>query len=79
MREVRGLGLLWALELGRGRGPGRGGAAEAPARRRCAAQHLHLHKRDNMVFLAPPLVVSEAELDAGAGHGWAAALDEAFA
>ena len=26
--------------------------------------HLHMHKRDNLLYLAPPLVISEAELDA---------------
>ena len=25
--------------------------------------HLHMHKRDNLVYLAPPLVISDAELD----------------
>src|SRR6185295_14045526 len=63
VREVRGLGLLWALELGE---PGAGGPA-APARmKRLAAalleRRLHLHKRDHMIFLAPPLVVTEADL-----------------
>ncbi len=25
--------------------------------------HLHMHKRDNLVYFAPPLVISDAELD----------------
>jgi taurine--2-oxoglutarate transaminase len=59
VREVRGLGLLWALEL----------EADGARMKRLAGQlrarHLHLHKRDNMVFVAPPLVVSEEDLFAG--------------
>jgi taurine--2-oxoglutarate transaminase len=77
--DVRGIGLLWALELCR---PGTRqplGAAEmarvAAALRR---HHLHLHKRDNMVYVAPPLVISEAELqEALAALG--TALNEALA
>jgi taurine--2-oxoglutarate transaminase len=57
--DVRGLGLLWALEL----------EAGAPQMQRLArelrARHLHLHKRDNMVFVAPPLVIDETDLQAG--------------
>jgi adenosylmethionine-8-amino-7-oxononanoate aminotransferase len=34
-------------------------AAELRARR------LHMHKRDGMLFVAPPLVIGEDELDAG--------------
>jgi taurine--2-oxoglutarate transaminase len=57
--EVRGVGLLWALELNL-----------TPARMKrlgeeLRARHLHLHKRDNMVFVAPPLVIGEADLQAG--------------
>jgi taurine--2-oxoglutarate transaminase len=26
-------------------------------------RHLHMHKRENLVYLAPPLVIGEAELD----------------
>jgi taurine--2-oxoglutarate transaminase len=59
---VRGVGLLWALDLTEG------GAPASPTRmKRLAAElrarHLHLHKRDNMVFVAPPLVIEERELD----------------
>lgn len=67
VRDVRGLGLLWALELGE---PGTPAAAATPARmKRLAAElrnrRVHLHKRDHMIFIAPPLVVPEADLDAG--------------
>jgi taurine--2-oxoglutarate transaminase len=59
VREVRGVGLLWALELN----------ADATQIKKLAgelrARHLHLHKRDNMVFVAPPLVIEEADLQAG--------------
>jgi len=59
VREVRGLGLLWALELDADAAQIKKLAAELRAR------HLHLHKRDNMVFVAPPLVIEEADLQAG--------------
>lgn len=59
VREVRGIGLLWALELD----------ARAVQTKQLAqelrARHLHVHKRDNMVFVAPPLVIEEADLQAG--------------
>ena len=77
--EVRGVGLLWALELCR---PGTReplGAAEmgrvAAALRR---HHLHLHKRENLVYLAPPLVIAEGELEEAVTN-LGTALDEAFA
>jgi taurine--2-oxoglutarate transaminase len=80
--EVRGLGLLWALELcvpAPGGRPGRE-PLPAPAMARLAAalrrRHLHLHKRDNLVYLAPPLVIGEAELDEAIGE-LGRALDEA--
>jgi taurine---2-oxoglutarate transaminase len=71
VREVRGVGLLWALELD-----------ATPARMKQVAEqlrarHLHLHKRDNMVFVAPPLVIEEADLKAGV-KTLAAALDAAW-
>jgi taurine---2-oxoglutarate transaminase len=80
VREVRGLGLLWALELGE---PGNKSATAASAGRMkrfkdaVARRHLHLHKRDNLVFLAPPLVSSEADLAAGL-RALGEALDESF-
>jgi taurine---2-oxoglutarate transaminase len=66
--DVRGLGLLWALELCvPGTKDGAKTALPAPALAKLAAtfrqHHLHLHKRDNMVFIAPPLVISEIELE----------------
>jgi taurine--2-oxoglutarate transaminase len=71
VREVRGIGLLWAIELSE---PAR--MKQLPAA--LAARRLHVHKRDNMVFVAPPLVVTEAELDDGVGR-LEAALAECFA
>jgi taurine--2-oxoglutarate transaminase len=67
VREVRGLGLLWALELADKPGsdapasPGRMKALAEALRR----QRLHVHKRENLAFIAPPLVVTEADLDEG--------------
>jgi taurine--2-oxoglutarate transaminase len=77
VREVRGLGLLWALELGE---PGGGPASPARMKRLAAelrARRLHLHKRDAMVFLAPPLVIAEDELAAGV-EAVAGTLDEVW-
>jgi taurine--2-oxoglutarate transaminase len=59
VREVRGLGLLWAVELDVDAARMKRVAAELRAR------HLHLHKRDNLIFVAPPLVVTEEDLAAG--------------
>lgn len=79
--ETRGLGLLWALELCQ---PGPAGARgreplPAPAMSKLAAalrrRHIHLHKRDNLVYLAPPLVIGDAELDEALGE-LGRALDE---
>ena len=77
--EVRGLGLLWAFEfcLPGSRDPLPSGtmAKVAAALRR---NHLHMHKRDNLVYFAPPLVITDAELDeavAAVGR----AFDEAMA
>jgi taurine--2-oxoglutarate transaminase len=62
--EVRGLGLLWAFEfcVPNSRDPLPSGtmAKVGAALRR---HHLHMHKRDNLVYFAPPLVISDAELD----------------
>src|SRR4029078_9435325 len=62
--ECRGIGLLWAFELcppgSRNPLPSGTMAKVAAALRR---HHLHMHKRDNLVYLAPALVVSDAELD----------------
>jgi taurine--2-oxoglutarate transaminase len=78
VREVRGLGLLWALALDE---PGGAGPATAARMGRLCAglerRHVHLHKRDHQIFLAPPLVASEADLEA-ALVALGAALDESF-
>jgi taurine---2-oxoglutarate transaminase len=79
IRDVRGLGLLWALELHEP-----GGAAPAASsrmarlRQALERRRLHLHKRDNQIFLAPPLVVTEVDLEEGL-VALGAALDESFA
>lgn len=52
--DVRGIGLLWAVELSHDAAP----VYAALKRRRVAT-----HKRDNMVYLAPPLVISQEQLD----------------
>jgi taurine--2-oxoglutarate transaminase len=58
VREVRGLGLLWAIEL-----------CEPAMMKRVApllkSRRLHMHKRDGMLFVAPPLVIGEDELAEG--------------
>jgi taurine--2-oxoglutarate transaminase len=71
VREVRGLGLLWALELDAD------GARMKRLAQALRARHLHLHKRDDMVFVAPPLVIDEADLAAGIA-ALGAALDDAW-
>ena len=77
--EVRGLGLLWAFELCV---PGTREPLPSVTMAKVAAtlrrHHLHMHKRDNLVYFAPPLVITDAELDdAVAAVG--AAFDEAVA
>jgi taurine--2-oxoglutarate transaminase len=77
--EIRGLGLLWAFELCT---PGTKAPVPAPTMSKLAAvlrrRHLHMHKRDNLVYFAPPLVISEPEmLEALAEVG--RAFDEVFA
>ena len=81
--EVRGIGLLWALELcvpgaagERGREP-LGAAAMGRLAASLRARHLHMHKRDNLLYLAPPLVITRDELDQALGL-IGAALDEAL-
>jgi taurine---2-oxoglutarate transaminase len=82
--ETRGLGLLWAFELCV---PGPGGertkiplppTVMGKLSASLRKHHLHMHKRDNLLYLAPPLVISEAELDA-ALFDLGRALDEAVA
>ncbi len=82
--ETRGLGLLWAFELCV---PGEGGArTKVPLPPSVMGKlsaslrkhHLHMHKRDNLLYLAPPLVIGEAELDAALAE-LGRACDEALA
>jgi len=76
--EVRGLGLLWALELC---APGTKDPLPPVTMTRLAASlrrhHIHVHKRDNLVYLAPPLVISEPELDEALA-AFGRAFDEAL-
>jgi taurine--2-oxoglutarate transaminase len=77
--DVRGIGLLWALELVV---PGTREPLGSDAMARVAAglrqRHVHLHRRDNMVFVAPPLVATEDDLTL-ALTALGEALDEARA
>ncbi len=79
---MRGIGLLWALELVEPGGAGPATPASPTTMGRLRAElhrrRLHLHKRDNQVFLAPPLVITEAELEEGL-VALGGALDESFA
>jgi taurine--2-oxoglutarate transaminase len=73
--EVRGLGLLWGLELVRDRETreplvpyAAAGAAAQPmaALKRAAMDRgLHLYVHGNLLLVAPPLVVGRDELDTG--------------
>ncbi len=82
--EVRGLGLLWGVELVRDRATrepfvpfAAKGEAAAPMRRlkeAATARGLHLMTHDSLVLVAPPLVIGEDELAAGL-----AVLDEVLA
>jgi len=81
--EVRGIGLLWAFELCV---PGPAGSRSkepmpAVTMAKLAAilrrNRLHMHKRDNLLYLAPPLVIAEAELEEALGD-LGRALEEAF-
>jgi taurine--2-oxoglutarate transaminase len=76
--EVRGVGLLWALELV---APGtREPASAAQMGKLAPALRKHgliMHKRDNLLYIAPPLVISPAELDQAIAT-LGVALDEAF-
>ena len=76
--EVRGIGLLWGFELVV---PGTREPATSATMARLAtalrAHHLLMHKRDNLLYFAPPLVISEDDLRA-AIREVAAALDEVF-
>ncbi|MBN2205216.1 MAG: aminotransferase class III-fold pyridoxal phosphate-dependent enzyme [Thermoleophilia bacterium] len=82
--EVRGLGLLWGIELVRDRATrepivpfaARGEAAAPMTRLKEAAmaRGLYLMTHDSLVLVAPPLVIGEEELAAGL-----AVLDEVLA
>lgn len=62
--EVRGVGLLWALELVvPASRTALGGEAMARVAAGLKRRHIHLHKRDNLLYIAPPLVVTAAEID----------------
>ena len=61
--EMRGVGVLWASSFVYR-------ARTDPFPRlpwlrspRQFADHLHMHKRDNLVYFAPPLVITDAQLD----------------
>jgi taurine--2-oxoglutarate transaminase len=77
--EVRGLGLLWAFELCVPGAPRQPAAPATMARLAAAlrAQHLHMHKRENLLYLAPPLVIERDELEQALGE-LGAAMDQAF-
>ena len=76
--EVRGLGLLWAFELC---APGTKAPLPAPTMTKLGAalkrRHIHVHKRDNLVYFAPPLVITDPEIDE-ALVPLGQAFDEAF-
>ena len=77
--EVRGIGMLWALELCH---PGTRDPLGAPEMGRVATalrrHHLHMQRRDNLIYVAPPLVISEVDLEEALA-ALATALDEAVA
>lgn len=52
--DIRGIGLLWAVELTQD---------AAPVYAALKKRRVFTHKRDNMVYLAPPLVISQEQLD----------------
>ncbi|MBT9582492.1 aminotransferase class III-fold pyridoxal phosphate-dependent enzyme [bacterium] len=63
--EVRGLGLLWALELVEA--GGRQPASAADMDRLYATlkkNRVYAHRRDNLLYLAPPLVIQSDQLEA---------------
>ena len=77
--DVRGVGLLWAFELCAPGAPQQPAAPAALARLASALRthHLHMHKRENLLYLAPPLVIERSELEE-ALTALGAALDEAL-
>jgi taurine--2-oxoglutarate transaminase len=77
--EVRGVGLLWAFELSVPGSPREPAPPAAMARLATAlrARHLHMHKRENLLYLAPPLVIERDEIEEALG-ALGAAMDEAL-
>jgi taurine--2-oxoglutarate transaminase len=66
--EVRGLGLLWALELVvPGTREPLGAAAAARVGAGLKRRHVHAHRRDNLVYIAPPLVATRDDLSEALG------------
>ncbi|MGH2353595.1 MAG: aspartate aminotransferase family protein [Chloroflexota bacterium] len=59
VQEVRGLGMMGAVELKAGAVAGGGGAVAAELKRR----GLFTRYRNDIVMVAPPLVIAEAELE----------------
>jgi taurine--2-oxoglutarate transaminase len=81
--DIRGLGLMWGLELVRDRETREplapfhaGGASAAPVARVVAAakaKGVHFAFHNNVIRLAPPLIITAAEIDEGLS-----VLDEAL-
>ena len=75
--EVRGLGLLWGLELVRDRetreplvpfaAAGEAAQPMAALKRAAMDRGLHLFTHGNLVIVAPPLVIARDELETGLG------------
>jgi taurine--2-oxoglutarate transaminase len=82
--ETRGIGLLWALELCVPDSDDRRAKQPLPpvTMAKLAGvlrkRHLHMHKRENLLYLAPPLVIGEGDLDEAVAEV-GRALDEALA
>ena len=82
--ELRGLGLLWGLELVRDRetreplvpyaATGEAAQPMAALRRAAMDRGLHLYAHENVLLVAPPLIVGRADLETGLGI-----LDEVLA
>ncbi len=82
--EVRGIGLLWGLELVRDRetreplvpyaASGEAAQPMAALRRAAMDRGLHLYVHGNLLLVAPPLIVARDELSTGIGI-----LDEVLA
>ena len=61
--NVRGIGLLWALELvEKGRTPLPADKMDAVFAR-LKRNHIYTHRRDNFLYLAPPLVITQEQLE----------------